>query len=80
MCAGAIAGAKRAFFKNVKRIPAVRRKVDEEMKKTQENMSEEMGSLFQGNKGEAHFITKIPCEGLEIDDILTKVTEYLELG
>jgi hypothetical protein len=58
----------------------VKNKIAEEMRKTELSMTEEMGDLFRGKNAECNFITKIPCEGLNTEDILCKVADYLELG
>lgn len=58
----------------------MRRQIAKEISKTKEEIEAGMADLFRGDKQEISFITKIPCDGLDRQDIINMVAEYLELG
>lgn len=78
---GASAGIQRFIFQNLKKIPAVRRKVDEEVKKAEKVMKQDIKALYQGDKDDVVFITDLPSSGLTAEEILSRIeNEYLDLG
>lgn len=63
-------------------IPSVRQDVDTQVTKAQKNIRHEMFELFngKGNENDLSFITRLPCDGLERQEIVNLVGEYLKLG
>lgn len=81
---GVTAGLKRVFFRNLRKIPVVKRKIDEEIGKTDLALQKDINDLFRVKNSDSdvdiHYITKLPCNGLTDEDILQKLTEYMDLG
>ncbi|CAL8106418.1 unnamed protein product [Orchesella dallaii] len=77
---GALAGLQRLLFRNLRKIPAVKRKVDEEVKKAEKVMKHDIKTLYQGDNSECIFITDLPSAGLSTQDILEKIKDYSKLG
>ncbi|XP_021945961.1 sphingosine-1-phosphate lyase [Folsomia candida] len=77
---GFYAGGKRALFSLLKKIPAVKRKVNEEVDKAQKTLYKDIANLYKDKNGECTFITKLSSEGRPLETVLAKVAEYLEMG
>lgn len=67
---------KKTFFRHVKSIPYVRRKIAEEMSKTQTMIEAEMAVSNENHQ----FVKKLPERGLNRDKILKEAEECLSLG
>lgn len=68
--------AKKAIFKWSRQIPAVRRKIEEEMSKRKDAFEHE---IKKGTES-VEYIVRLPWDGLGDDVILKKVDEHLSLG
>lgn len=67
---------KKAFFKFVKLIPHVRKKIDSEMSKLSEGFEKDVSERTKSLK----YITKLPKEGLSTSQVLQVTNENLGLG
>lgn len=64
---------KRRFFRLVRKVPAVRKRIEGEIAKINEDFTKEAAKHGQ-------FITVLPESGLKQEQILQKVDDYLDLG
>lgn len=77
---GAVAGIQRLVFRNLRKIPMIKKKVDEEIRKAEKVMKHDIKSLYQGDNAECIFVTNLPHKGASTEDILSRIKDYLELG
>jgi len=63
---------KKTVFRLARRIPSVRRKIEEEVKKVSEKLTEEMHDAVKGSA----YVTSLPAKGWGRDDILKEVQAY----
>lgn len=75
-----MAGLQRLVFRNLRKIPAVKRKIDEEIKKAEKVMKHDIKGLYTGENQQCVFVTDLPKTGLNTEDLLSRINEYLELG
>lgn len=73
---GVFKRAKKALFKWSRKIPAVRKKIDEAMLERKEDFENEIRKSI----GSVPYIVKLPFDGLSEAAILEKVDEHLSLG
>lgn len=67
---------KKKIFKLARKIPAVSRRIEREMKKISEGFEQEVIHRNQGNP----YITTLPEKGKLHNEIIQKVEEYLTFG
>lgn len=67
---------KKTVFKLVRKIPAISRKVESEMRKINDSFEQEVIHRNQGNP----YITTLPKEGKNHNDIVQQVDQYLSFG
>ncbi|KAG5672948.1 hypothetical protein PVAND_003035 [Polypedilum vanderplanki] len=67
---------KKKFFKLVRYVPSVRRKIESEFENIQKTFEDDM--MKYGD--EMGYIVKLPEDGWHRKDILKKIDDYLELG
>ena len=75
-----MAGLKRQVFRIVKRIPAIKNKIAEEVGKADKSLEEDVASLYRGKDDECICITQLPSKGLPNEEILDKIKIYMDLG
>lgn len=68
--------AKKQFFRLMKKIPYVKRKIDAEMEKINSDFTT---SVLERTKNTKYIIT-LPTKGITSEDILKHLNENLELG
>lgn len=67
---------KKSVFRVLRKIPAIRNKVDTELNKIQKSFSEDAMKRYQGKE----FYYTLPNKGQPDSQIMKQVHEYLELG
>uniref|UniRef100_A0A1L8EHT5 sphinganine-1-phosphate aldolase n=2 Tax=Haematobia irritans TaxID=7368 RepID=A0A1L8EHT5_HAEIR len=67
---------KRQFFRYLKKVPAVRRKIESELSKAQEDFKGEITKLTQS----LQYSKELPENGLSKEEILKLMDEHLRLG
>ncbi|XP_034239299.1 sphingosine-1-phosphate lyase [Thrips palmi] len=67
---------KKSAFRLLRKIPAVRNKIDSELQKIQVSFSEDAKKRYQGKE----FFYALPSKGQADSEIMKQVHEYLELG
>lgn len=67
---------KKSAFRLLRKIPAIKNKIDSELGKIQDSFFEDAAKRYQGK--EFHYT--LPKSGKSDADILKQVNEYLELG
>ncbi|KAI8060206.1 sphingosine-1-phosphate lyase [Gongronella butleri] len=66
---------KRFLFRQLRRLPSVRNKIDTELKKTLTEMEE---SMFSKEEGVARHY-KLPAHGLSKDEVVKRLTEFQQM-
>jgi len=77
---GAYEGLKKFVFKYLKKIPYVRRKVQEELDSVKGTIDHDMLKLMKGDSERCSFILNLPPNGIPAEKILEKLTDYMKLG
>jgi sphinganine-1-phosphate aldolase len=67
---------KKTIFKLARKIPAISRRVEREMKKVSEGFEQEVIHRNQGNP----YITTLPEKGKHHNEIIQQVEQYLSFG
>lgn len=67
---------KKSVFRILRKIPAVKNKIDTELNKIQASFSEDAKKRYQGKE----FFHALPSKGQADTEIMKQVHEYLELG
>jgi len=67
---------KKKFFKLMRKLPAVRNKIETEMQKVKTSFEAE----FQSAGSELETLHSLPDKGLDQEQIITEITLHLELG
>ena len=68
--------AKKTFFKLIRYVPSVRKRIENELLSIQQSFEDDMSKHSE----ELGYIVKLPEDGWHRKDILKKMDEYLELG
>lgn len=74
--AGIYVRGKRQFFRYLKKVPAVRRKIEKELSTATASFQNEM----EKSCGKLEYSLQLPEEGLSKEQILQLVDEHLKLG
>jgi hypothetical protein len=74
--AGIVERAKKAAWKMARYIPAVRNKIDRELKRLNESFEEEAINRTKA----LPYITSLPSKGIDLDEILKLVESSVYLG
>ena len=64
------------FFRLVKKVPFVRRKIAEELEKTKQGLEED---IVKSNKGSL-YIERIPNDGIKYKDVLKMLDDYMQMN
>jgi len=67
---------KKTIFKLARKIPAISRRIEREMKKISEGFEQEVIHRNQGNP----YITTLPEKGKHHNEIIQQVEQYLSFG
>lgn len=76
MISGIASRAKRKFFKLVRLVPSIRKKIETELEGLNKKFEDDMTKHGE----EIGYIVKMPEDGWHRKDVLRKMDEYLELG
>lgn len=74
--AGILSRSKKRFFRLIRLIPAVQRKIDTEIGQIAESLENDVKKRSEG----LEYYTKLPFNGLEAEEIVKLVDAYLALG
>lgn len=67
---------KKTIFKLARKIPAISRRIEREMKQISEGFEQEVIHRNEGNP----YITKLPEKGIHHNEIIQQVEQYLSFG
>ncbi|XP_053548006.1 sphingosine-1-phosphate lyase 1 [Bombina bombina] len=71
-----ISRGKKQFFRLVRRLPFIGTKIQEQLNKALNDMSEKMGTLKDG----VSYVTALPHTGLKQDDVMKELKQYSSIG
>jgi hypothetical protein len=74
------AAGKRILFKLLKKLPPIKRHVENEIQKARTTLNNDVAELYKGKNGKCIFITKLPKKGYSSVTVLEMVAQYLKLG